>query len=270
MHDGLALDHLTVTDTAPSQLIEVAAATGYRAVCLFLEPMDVLPRMPGFALFGETRERRATKMRMDDLGIGLDVAYPFTLASRTDVTAFVPALETAAYLGAWSVNVLIYDREPARRVERFGQFCALAERFDLKVVVEFFPLSQTRSLGEALDLVNTVEAPGRVGVNVDLLHLHRSGGTIAELAAAPPERILYAQYCDAPAQRSPEEWGYEASSQRMLAGEGALDLAGFARALPSGCRASVELPQESALVAGISAQERARAALEGVERSIKR
>jgi sugar phosphate isomerase/epimerase len=56
----------------------------------------------------------------------------------------------------------------------------------------------------------------------------------------------------------------EASSQRLLAGEGVFDLAGFARALPAGCPVSVELPQDAAIDAGVPAIERARRAVDGV------
>lgn len=55
-----ALDHFTVTDTTPSQLVEVAHAVGCRAVCIMMEPLAVLPRMPQFNIHGDTPERRAT------------------------------------------------------------------------------------------------------------------------------------------------------------------------------------------------------------------
>lgn len=264
----LALDHLTVADTTPSQLVAVAADAGCQGICLFMEPMAVLPRMPQFQLHGDTTERRETKARMADSGIVLDVAYPFTLSGRSDVAGFAPALETAAELEAWAVNVLAYDRDPARRLERFAAFCDLADGFGLKVVVEFYPLSQVRSLAEAIDLVRAIDAPGRVGVNADLLHLVRAGDDAATLAVAPAEWILYGQYCDGPAEQTALAWDYEASSQRLLAGEGMFDLAGFAAALPPGCRTSVELPQDSALAAGVPVADRARAAVHGVRRAI--
>jgi sugar phosphate isomerase/epimerase len=261
---ALALDHLTVTDSTPAQLAEIASAVGCRAICLFMEPMEVLPRMPPFDIYGDAAERRRTRARMDDLGIGLDLAYPFSLAGRSEIADFGPKLECAAYLGARFVNVLAYDREPARRIDKFGAFCALAESFGLGTVVEFYPLSQVRSLAEALDLVTAIGRPGRVGINVDLLHLMRSGGSVQELAEAPADYILYAQQCDGPEHFDQARWDFEASSQRLLPGRGVFDLAGFAKALPPGCPVSVELPQETAIVAGVPALERARQAVEGV------
>jgi len=264
-----ALDHLTVTDTTPSQLVRVAAHAGYRAVCLFMQPMEVLPRMPAFDIYGPTEERRLTKALLDDLGIGLDLAYPFTLSGRTVVETFAPALETAAYLGAKAVNVLAYDREPQRRQEVFAAFCDLALAYGLDVAVEFFPTSQVRTLDAALDLTAAYGAPGKVGVNLDLLHLVRSGAALADICAVPAEALLYAQFCDGGVAGEREGWDFEASSQRLYPGEGTFDLAGFAAALPKAIRASIEIPREDLLVAGVPVDERAARALAATRRAIQ-
>jgi len=261
---GLALDHLTVADTTPSQLVETAAAVGARAVCLFLQPMEVLPRMPHFELYGDTPEGRATRARLDETGVGVDLVYPFTLAGRTEIESFRPALETAAYLGAKAANALLYDRDPERRFDRFAAFCELADEHGLGVAVEFYPPSQCRSLEAGIEIVRRLNAPGRVGVNVDLLHLVRSGGHVADLAAAPAEFITYAQYCDGPEDYPLDRRDFEAASQRLLAGEGVFDIAGFAKALPAGVGVSVELPQDAALAQGVPVLDRARQAMDGV------
>ena len=259
-----ALDHLTIADAAPLQLVEIAHAVGCRAVCLFLQSMEVLPRMPAFELSGDQNACRALKERMDGLGVGLDVAYPFTLSGRTDIDNFRPAMACAAFLGAKAVNVLAYDREPARRFANFASFCDLARSFGLGVVLEFYPLSQVRSLADALALTGQIGRPNEVGVMVDLLHLMRSGGTVQDVAAAPAALIHYAQYCDGPTLCPPEHLDFEASSQRLLPGAGTFDLAGFAVSLPPSCPASVELPQDDALAAGVAGLARARRAIDEV------
>jgi sugar phosphate isomerase/epimerase len=263
---ALALDHLTAVDTTPSELVSLAGEIGCGAVCMFMEPMAVLPLMPPFALYGITQEARETKSRMAGLGVGLDLVYPFTLAGRTDVSAFQQALETAAWLGAGAVNVLLYDRDPARRFDNFAAFCRLAQTHDLDVALEFYSPSQCRSLAEALDIVTRVNLPGQVGINVDLLHLMRSGGLLAELAAVPAPFLRYAQYCDGPAVCDQESLDAEASSQRRLPGDGVFDLVGFTAALPSGLPVSVELPQNDAVLTGVPVAERARRAVAGVRR----
>jgi sugar phosphate isomerase/epimerase len=267
---SLALDHLTVVDATASQLVECAAAAGCNSVCFFLEPMAVLPLMPQFALYGQTQDANETKARMQALGVGLDLAYPFTLASRTELEAFRPALETAAWFGAVSVNALLYDRDASRRLDNFGAFVGLAAEYGLKVAVEFFPLSQIPSLAAALALVTAIGKPAQAGINVDLLHLMRSGGSLEELRAMPAEYIHYAQYCDGslPGPAAGMTAADEASSFRLLPGEGAFDLAGFAACLPGGTPASVELPRNGALRAGDTMQKRADIAMNSVRRAL--
>lgn len=264
----LALDHITVVDTDPCKLAETARAVGCDGLCLFMESMSVLPLMPQFDIYSDLAARREFKQRMEDQGVVLDLAYPFTLAGRTEVSQFATALECAAELQAGLLNVLIYDRDPARREDKFAGFCDLALSFGLRVALEFYPVSQVRSLAEALELTARVGRPGEVGVNADLLHLMRSGGTLAELAAAPSGLILYGQFADAPLSRPEEEWDFEASSDRLLPGEGQFDLAGFARALPLGCPVSVEIPRNRQVEAGIPVLERARLAVDAVRRAL--
>lgn len=265
MTKRLALDHITAVDTTPVPLVEVAAQTGCAAICLFMQPMDVLPLMPPFDIYGDAAQRAELKAAMQANAVALDVAYPFTLAGRTQVADFATAMECAAELGAAQpggagvLNALVYDRDPVRRVDTFGQFCDMARGFGLKVGVEFYPPSQVPSLAAALDLVAAIGRPGEVGINADLLHLMRSGGTLAELAAAPAGTILYGQLADAPAAM-PDNIDAEASSARALLGEGAFDVAGFVAALPEGCPISIEIPRNAA-VATESTLERTRKAV---------
>ncbi len=260
----LSLDHLTVTDTTPVQLAQAAQAAGCAGMCLFLHPMDVLPLMPPFDILGHRAARAEVKAVMDDLGVVLDVAYPFSLGGRTDLAAFAIAMECAAELGASLLNVLVYDRDAARRTDSFGRFCDMAAQFGHRVAVEFYPQSRVPSLVAALDLVGQIGRPGIVGVNVDLLHLMRSGGTIGELAEAPAEYVLYAQLADGPLV-PPVDLDREASFERLLCGQGAFDVAGFVRALPQGCPVSVEVPRDH--VAGVlPSAERARHAVDSARR----
>lgn len=264
MTSRIALDHITAIDTTPVQLVEVAAATGCAAICLFMEPMAVLPQMPAFDLYGDASARRELAAAMRANGVVLDVAYPFTLAGRTDIAGFARAMECGAELGASALNALLYDRDPARRIDVFGRFCDVAAGFGLNVAAEFYPPSQIGSLAAALDLVAAINRPGKVGVNADLLHLMRSGGTIADLAAAPVGTILYGQLADGPAQ-APADREHEASAARCLPGEGDFDLAGFVAALPAGCRVSVEIPRDADIPA-LTVLDRARRAVDGTRR----
>lgn len=265
---AFSLDHLTVVDASPTKLVEVAAANGFRAICLFMESMAPLPRMPQFNLYDDRQAKRELRQMMDSRGIGLDVAYPFTLSRRSETGDFKRGLECAAFLGARFANVLLYEREPERRAQQFASFCALASEFELGVVLEFFPASSVRTLAEGLEIVTAVRRPYEVGLNVDLLHLMRSGGSVEELRSAPPEYILFGQLCDGLADCDAAARDYEASMQRLLPGRGDFDVKAFRDALPVHCPISLEVPQEASIEAGISPEARARNALDAARATL--
>jgi sugar phosphate isomerase/epimerase len=254
----LSLDHITVVDTTPSQLAE--AAVGCAGMCLFLEPMAVLPHMPDFRLIGDTPERRATRDAMAAGGVTLDLVYPFTLTGRTIVADFEAALETTAWLGGKMANVLCYDRDPSRRVERIAELAALAGGYGIELALEFYPPSQIRSLADALTTIDALDSYG-VGVTVDLLHLMRAGKLPGALSLLPDPRIRIAQLSDGPVSVAADLMEWEAGRQRALPGAGVFDIPAFIRALDPDVPLSVEIPQEQALLAGWSVQERGAAAV---------
>lgn len=258
---SLALDHITVVDTTPAELAAVAAQSGCDGVCIFLHSMpDALPRLPEYNLITDARARRETKKVCADLGVAIDLAYPFTLASRTDIAAFEPALAASAELGIPAVNALLYDRDPARRIERFGAFCELAKGFGLEVVVEFYPPSQIRSLADVVALLRDA-GRANAGINLDLLHHVRSGGGLDDLARAPRDSFRLVQLSDGPASVADGRLVWEAGKQRLLPGAGALPLREMLAQLPADVRLTVEVPQEEQIVAGLSPLERAKRAV---------
>lgn len=259
---SLALDHITVVDTTPIELAAVAAQTGCDGVCIFLHSMpDALPRLPEYSLITDAAARRETRKVCADLGVAIDLAYPFTLASRTDLTAFEPALAASVELGVPAVNALLYDREPARRLERFGAFCDLAKGFGLEVVVEFYPPSQIKSLADVVALLGDADR-ANAGINLDLLHHIRSGGAVADLVQAPQGAFRLVQLSDGPVSVSEDKLAWEAGMQRLLPGAGDLPLREMMALMPPAARVTVEVPQEEQIVAGLSPLDRARRAVD--------
>lgn len=229
--------------------------------------MSVLPRMPLYQLEAGSAELERTRRTLADTGLGVDLVYPFTLSSRSQAGDFAPALEVAASIGARFANLLVYERDSMRRVDQAAAFGALSRSFGIQALVEFFPASRVRTLEEAASLCREAEG---VGLNIDLLHLVRSGGRVEDLETIDPRLIRYAQFADGPVDCLPDQRDFEAASQRMLAGHGALDLEGFARRLPAHASLSVEIPRDDAISAGVSDIERARQALDGVQAIIGR
>ena len=254
----LSLDHITVVDATPSQLVETAAAVGCGGICTFLHAMPVLPAMPNFTIVGDTPERRQTRQAMCDTGVTLDLVYPFTLTGRTVIADFAPALESTAWLGGRLANVLCYDRDPVRRVERLGELAMLARSYGIGLAIEFYPPSQIGSLAEALATIDAIPDQG-IGVTLDLLHLVRAGEDAGPALADP--RIRFAQISDGPMTIAAERIEWEAGSQRLLPGSGCFDIRAFIRSLPRHISLSVEVPQETAIRDKISQIDRAAAAV---------
>ncbi len=257
----LSLDHITVTDTTPAQLAQIAAATGCTGICPFLHSMAVLPAMPEYDLTRDRTTLRETRAVLDDLGLTVDLVYPFTMAGRTVVADFAAALEAGAALGAPLANVLCYDRDPTRRTEKLVELAELAASFGLGLAIEFYPPSQVRTLAATL---TEIERTGRfdIGVTLDLLHVMRGGEAQASMAMMRDPRIRIGQIADGPADIAPEKIEWEAGIQRVLPGEGAFDIASFVRALDPAVPLSVEVPQQAALDAGVPSLDRARGAVE--------
>ncbi|MCP1471742.1 sugar phosphate isomerase/epimerase [Sphingobium sp. OAS761] len=259
----LSLDHITVTDVTPARLAEIAAATGCSGICPFLHSMEVLPAMPVYDLVRDAVARRETKAALSANGVTVDLFYPFTVAGRTVVADFAPVLETGAELGGSLANVLCYDRDPVRRTEKLIELADLAASFGVRLAIEFYPPAQVRTLAETLA---EIERTGRadIGVTLDLLHVMRGGETEASMALLGDPRVWIGQVSDGPASVPVEMIDHEAGIQRLLPGQGVFDIAGFAHALAPGVPISVEVPQQSAIDAGLSPLDRARAAVDAM------
>lgn len=258
-----SLDHITVTDTTPAQLAELAAATGCGGICPFLHSMAVLPAMPEYDLARDRQALRETRATLAATGVGVDLVYPFTMAGRTNVPDFAPLLEAGAELGAPLANVLCYDRDPVRRTEKLVELAELAASFGIGLAIEFYPPTQVRTLAEALAEIERTGRPD-IGVTLDLLHIMRGGDAVASMALLADPRVRIAQLADGPAEIAADRIEWEAGLQRLLPGEGAFDIRGFLRGLAPGIPVSLEVPQQAALEAGRTPLERARAAVEAL------
>ena len=113
----------------PPAFVDAAARAGFAAVSL----MVAFPasRGPGFPMLGDTAMRRETKRRLDDTGLVLIDASACRIEPDSGVEDFRQALETAAYLGARSVNVNGNDQDRGRLCERFAALCDLAAQHGL-------------------------------------------------------------------------------------------------------------------------------------------
>jgi sugar phosphate isomerase/epimerase len=104
------------------------------------------------------------------------------------------------------------------------------------------------------------------GVIVDALHLQRTGGTPADVAATEPTLIAGVQLCDGPPTMEADGIVTEARCDRQFLGEGAFPLAQLLAVIPEALPIALEIPAERLRLRGESALERAQRARDSYTR----
>lgn len=265
-----SLAFLTTFELGPVEAIRVAAGTGYDLVGLRLLP--AAPTEPDYALLSDDGLLAEAAAALADTGIAVADIEIARLKPETDVASFTRFFERGQRLGARNVLVAGDDPDEARLTDSFGGLARLAAGFGLTVDLEFMPWTRVPNLAAARRIVEAAGEPNG-GVLIDALHFDRSDTTLADVRALPRERINYVQFCDGPRDYDRSDAGLieVARRARLMPGEGGIDLAGLARAIPDDAVISVEIPNH-ALAERLTAKERAalalkatRAVTEGIE-----
>ena len=260
----VSLSALTVLELPPPALVTCAADAGYTHVGVRLIPAT--PTEPSYATIGDTPLIRDTLARLADTGIGVLDVEILRLKPDTQVADFAPVLETAARLGARNALVAGNDPDAARFIDNFAALCDLAAPYGIAPCVEPMPWTDVRSFAQGAEAVRQVARPN-AGLLIDAIHFDRAGSVASEIPGVPAAWLRYAQICDAPAERPRDLAGllHQARAERLLPGEGGLDLRGIFGALPRDTPVSVEIPMER-LAKSVPALERARRALLATQR----
>lgn len=271
----VALAILGVLGTPPPDVVDIAADAGFDAITLRLGggSRDAPDAPETYPLIGDTEARRETIARMRRRGVGVLDVEVLRLNGDTDMAAVRPMLESAHALGAPHLLVVGVEEDESRLVERFAALCAEAERQAVRPALEFMRMSSVQTVEDADRIVAAAGHPAGA-VLVDSLHLARSGGTpadVAALAAAHPERYPYFQLCDGPAEPPGEASLHdlfdEAVNNRLAPGDGELPLLELIDAMPAGAAVSVEVPL--AALAERPPEQRARALMAGARRVLE-
>lgn len=259
----LTLCHFTAVEVEPPDFVDLAARAGFAAVSLMIQ----FPRAysPGFPMAGDTRMRRATRQRLEATGLTLFDAATCRLEPGTSLDDFRGLVETAAYLGARGIDVNGNDPDPARLTDQFAALCALCAEHGLGVGIEFMMSTQVKTLGDALALIERSGADN-AAVTVDALHLARSGGSSADVAALDPAQISYVQLCDGPAQPPEGSYAREAAGGRLLPGGGDLPVRALVDAVGPDVMLGVEAPSRRRAEQGVPAAAYAAQAMDAMRR----
>jgi sugar phosphate isomerase/epimerase len=259
----LSLDQLTVLGATPVELVTLAAANGCSYVGIYFQSWSA---MPSYDLH-QRAQADALLRRCHEHDVRIAVAEPFLLQPDSNLDALMPSLELAARLQVQAVNAVAFDPDTARLTDIFSSLCERAAHFGLATLIEFFPLSTVVSLQMAARLIRDVGWPD-VRINLDILHLVRSGGTAADVAALDPELIGHVQLSDGPARIAREGMMAEASGERVLPGEGEFPLRDILAALPAGVTVGVEVPSLRRLRAGVASADWARMAVDAMKAAL--
>ncbi len=187
---------------------------------------------------------------------------------RGDFEAF---FAVGARLGAKAMLVANDEADPAKTADRYARLCSAAAPYGLTADLEPMPWTAMKNIADARRIITDAGTPSNAGVLVDALHFSRAPAnatnTFANIAALPREWLHYAQICDASAitPTTTEALIFDARSNRMLPGEGGLNLRGIWVQLPKSLPMSFEIPNE-ARVAQMGLVAWAKAAREAAQR----
>jgi len=255
---GLGVAHLTALQLPPATLVREARRAGFSAVGLRLHP--VMPGALAYPVVAGSQALRELRAVMAGEGVRVTDIEFVALTAQTQVADYQGLLAAGAALGAQSLTVSGDDDDVARLTDCFAALCEMARGHGLRVDLEFMRWRPVANLQQACAVV-TGAGQDNAGVLVDALHLFRSGGQVADIAAVDPRLLRAVQLCDAPLLAPAHELIIpEAREGRLLPGQGQLPLSQLLAALPDDVGISVEVP-----CAGSHAEQRLQAAAQATQ-----
>ena len=235
------LGQLTALSLPPRELIPMAADAGYDAVGIRL-----LPSTPGgqqYFLPPGSSELRDVKNLIASTGTTIYEVECLLIDADFDVEKFRQIFETAGSLGARSMLTTCNDSDHTRLTDLFARLCEALAPYGMTADLEFVP---TKGVETARDALKIVRAAGQKngGILIDAIHVARTDSPLSDILEIPHSMINYWQICDAPAERpdTTQKILFAGRNERLLPGEGGLDLAKLARLMPYTAAISVEIP----------------------------
>jgi sugar phosphate isomerase/epimerase len=269
----LCLANLTVGDAGPVELIDAAAAGGFDSVNMWLVEPPAMAHVTAFrrevpSIVGNRALIDAIRRRCEERRVRIFTASAGWINATFDPSTIPAVIETLVELGSRSVSLVGWDPDRERFFEHFAMVCEAAARHGLDVHLEFMAYSALHTIEDARELIARARRPN-AKVIIDALHLDRSGGTPAAVAAIDRRTIASLQLCDAPKTRpAPTALRDESVNGRLLPGEGELPLTALLDALPPDVVVELETPNAS--LAKLSIEERAVRCGEATRRFLQR
>jgi sugar phosphate isomerase/epimerase len=250
-----------VPEFGPVETIHAAAAGGFDAVGLWVEPEQWT---------AQTTIDCRNALRNTGLEL-LDVEVIW-LKPDSDMAAHKAVIDIGAELGAKNVLCVASDPDMGANAARLAELCHHAEGSGMRVALEFGIFTEVKNLQQAIAVLDSVAHPLRA-LLIDPIHVDRSGTTAGEIAAVARELLPYAQFCDAPTKRpDPDIFDAiitDAIDLREQCGAGGLPLKAMYDALPANIPLSVELRSKALRDGYPDAGERAKQVAAATRRWLK-
>jgi sugar phosphate isomerase/epimerase len=171
---------------------------------------------------------------------GEQAAFQQALPQLADDAAFCAAVGCQKMMVVLSPTGPVPKEEHRKVVrDRLADISEVLRKSEIRLGIEFLGVQQFRvgraggpppnpfiwTLPETVALAK--DSGSNLGVILDVWHWHHSGGTTADIVAAGKDQIVHVHVSDAKPQ-PPED---VRDNQRVMPGEGAIDLVGFFQAL---------------------------------------
>jgi sugar phosphate isomerase/epimerase len=212
----------------------LASSTGFRGVDVMLDA--------AMADGVDATRRLLRDLKLKPAFVNLPVEFRKDDATfSATLPKLKPAAEFAAAIGCPRMMTYIMSSSETPKEElratykkRFQTCAEIMAASKCRFGLEFLGPTQFRKTGkyefiwkmpEMLALAK--ECGPNVGLTLDAWHWHHSGGTVADILAAGKQRIVVVHFDDA-AKQPPED---VRDNQRLLPGEGVINLNGFLQAL---------------------------------------
>lgn len=236
-----SLAYLSSHRCTPSEAVCIAAANGYAYVGLRLWPNA--PGGPQQQLLGKPDVLRETLAAQLDTGVGVFDLEIIRIDAQFDPHTWDALYDAGAALKAKAILVAGDDRVEARLTESYARLCEVMKPYGMTADLEFMPWTAVPDAKSALRIIQNAGTPPVAGILVDALHFGRSTTTLDDIRAIPRHLLHYAQICDADqgTQFTTEQMVHTARCERLLPGDGNIDIQGLFDALPADLPVSVEV-----------------------------
>lgn len=237
---SINLAYLTYAHLEAPDAIKLASEVGFDGVGI-----RILPAFSGGTfspLLTDKRLLRETLKNINELSMPVFDVEIVRIKENFKIEDYLHFLEISGLLGARSILLNGDDPDLSRTTDSFALLCEYARPYGLTCSLEFMSFTRVPNAKVAIQIVRNAGQPnGRI--LPDSLHVARSETTLEELKEGF-DIIDYIQICDAPAKipETNEELIHAARSERLLPGDGELQLQNFIHTFPPHIAISIEVP----------------------------